>query len=466
MRVSSYLFGAKIPQQNAYVIAHGYTGAIDKIGLRVGQILLELRGKILPDNIDISTDLIGTLRKRGYVTDLTHSQEVSLLKELSAEIHAHDLETRPVSFSIIPSYACNLRCPYCFQPHKMHSTTGPFGRAISNERIEQVFSIIDDVRGNRSKSQNSNLHITLFGGEPLSRHTVHSVGTIVDAIRARGGSLSAITNGLELDLFTDILGKELKEVQITLDGLAELNDKRRTGPEFRATFDTICRNIELALSRSAEVQVRINADAENIDQLLPLNEMFKSKGWSANPNFQPSAAVVHSAGKRKQPETKRPITHLELLRATLDLRESDHSSIGSYEGVVETFIQQAVFGKGYAFQSVASCSAETGQLMFDPYGQVFSCWEDVGCAEFKVADYDVSGIHYIGNGYSEWLSRSPDKIHNCSECQYALIHKSGCGQHARTRTGSILNSECESFKLYFPEAFGRLYAEFERNIIR
>lgn len=465
MRVSGYLSGAPLDGQSSYILMHGYTGAVDKVPARLGRALLENLGSEINLEIEWPTSILSTLRQRGYLTDLSAKAELDLLKSLAAEIHKHDLETKPLTYSIIPTYTCNLRCPYCFQPHKLHSGKGVHSAVITSERIDQIFAIIDAQRVSRPRAWDESLPITLFGGEPLSKVTHSAIRKIADETRTRGGTLSAVTNGLELQHFTELLGCPITEVQVTLDGLAEMNDTRRTGPSFRSTFDQICTNIELALSHGVSVKVRINADRTNISHLLPLNEQFKQRGWYEHPNFYPYTAIVHSVEHTRRKTGESALSHAELIRHTLGLHEQFGSHIESYERLIHNFLEQALFEQSYPFQSVASCSAETGQLMFDAFGQVFSCWEDVGFSQHKVADYDETGLHYFGGVFDEWLRRSPDQIDGCSRCPYALIHKSGCGQHARASKGSIFSSECESFKEYFPEIFSRLYSDLERRIL-
>lgn len=125
-------------------------------------------------------------------------------------------------------------------------------------------------------------------------------------------------------------------------------------------------------------------------------------------------------------------------------------------------LTRALVGR-YPFDRVAHCAAETGMLMFDPRGDVYSCWEEIGATDRRIGGYAGGVLDVDGDALPTWLSRFPGAIDQCSRCPYALIHTSGCGNHARADAGSVFAAACEGFQAYFPRTLAEAYGEVERR---
>jgi uncharacterized protein len=291
MRVSSYTIGSPLPGQPFYLLLHGYTGAMDKVADNLGQVLVENRGREVELN-GLPEDVAARLESRGYLTRLDPEEERSLLVSIASELHERDLASHTTAFVLIPTYICNLRCPYCFQSTKMHDGQGRFGQLMSREQVDQIFSIMDRFSNTgafatavgrmlQPPSQRTSRppYLTLFGGEPLLEVTLSVVTWILERAVGRDIGVSAITNGVELDCFRHLLAPGLiDDLQITLDGPSEAHDHRRVGPNYHQTFDRIADNIQMALDQGVKVGVRINVDSANIGQFKTLETFFEARG--------------------------------------------------------------------------------------------------------------------------------------------------------------------------------------------
>ncbi len=484
MRISSYLIGGQIPKQPFYVIMHGYTGAVDKLPAWLGAPLVANRGKLLAEMSEaehLPESVLDVLRARGYLTPLTHEDERRILLRIAASLHERDLLNSPSGFMLVPTYTCNLRCPYCFQPHEMHAGKGRFAELLSREQVDEAFHIIDqfDHSGaipaslgvvdpcNRNDSVRFEAEyegkIGLFGGEPLCAPTLEIVSYILEQANQRGKSLSAITNGVELNLFEHLLGPgKIEKLQITLDGSKEYHDQRRIGPGYRETFDRIVRNIEMALDSGVSISTRLNIDTQNIHGVEELSQLFQERGWNRRAGFWAYAAAVH-----QERQAQAPVTRTDLVQITMQPAVPEHARyhIKSYEKTADETLGACLDGNGYPFRRSVFCAAETGLLIFDPLGDVYACWEEIGDREYRIATYDREGLHWQEVIAKNWLMRFPGNIEECSNCPYALIHTSGCASHARKQSGTIFSSACESFKEYFPLTLGNSYSRFENGIL-
>lgn len=470
MRISSYVIGAPLSDERFYILLHGLNGSLDKVSAATGSYLLEHLGRqVIRPPWSPGDQTEKHLEGRGYLTDLSAEQERELMVKVATAIHQSDLATSQPSFVFVPAYTCNLRCPYCFQSHDMHAGRGIYAATMDDTRVDDAFRVIDRFTQPGSLARQLSLlteddsapvdrrsplrRVGLFGGEPLTAATRPVVGYIVEQARRRGTAVWAITNGVELEAFADLLGRDgIAELQITLDGMPDVHDRRRIGPAFRRSFDRIAGNIDLALSAGARVSARINVDSSNVDHVELLNDFFAVRGWSDHPSFSAHAAVVTGESTHQS-----LVSHAQLVSITSGL---DGGCVRSYEGYADGVLGRAL-SEEYPFQRVAHCSAETGMLMFDPHGDVYACWEEIGVKDRRVGQYHGGVLQLDDNNAPAWLSRFPGAVEQCSRCPYALIHTSGCANHARAASDTIFAAACEGFQSYFPRSLADRYAAIE-----
>ena len=478
-RVSTYTIVCPLDDERFSILIHGVTGALDKVDRSVGDWLLKHHGCVVnPASPTSPTLLIDRLRERGYLTTDSAAIERAAFLKVSEELHRLDLMRKVPSFSFVPTYRCNLRCTYCFQPHKMHAGVGEFGLVMSPEQIDHAFDIVDEYWKPGSLARAAGLlptneppetedkwstsEIGLFGGEPLMAGTLEVVSRISRRAAERGHSLWGISNGVELQHFRQLLGVgpgKIAELQITVDGMPHRHNRRRLGPQLRNTFDLIMENIELALQLGTQINIRMNTDQANEEDVASLASLFEDRGWSRHERFEFYCAVVTK--KNGPPE----LDHHALVSRTLEHAKAG-LKVSSYEQVAQRLLQNLIkSGSKYPFSGTAHCAAESAQVMFDARGDVYTCWEDVGDAEHRMGTYGKSGLELEQSVVEMWLQRHPGAIQQCSECPYALIHTSGCGSQAREHSGTIYASECESFQQYFPVSFADAYSNLERVLL-
>jgi uncharacterized protein len=484
MRASSYLIAAPLRGQPAHILMHGVNGAVDKVSSTYGQALLDGRGRDI-DTSDWDPDAVGLLRQRGYLTDLTADQERSNLEQVARFLHDRDLLHRPGNFVLIPSYQCNLRCYYCFQSHDMHAGHGAFEQTMTLEMIEAAFRVIDDFAGPGAVprhlgfsnpdldeitcSGDHSPDITLFGGEPLRASLAPTVQAIVERARARGLRVGAITNGVELDAYTDLLGEDaIAEIQVTLDGPREVHDRRRIGPGLPATFDRIAANLTMALDRGVTVGLRINVDQRNAEAFLSLEAEIARRGWSSYGHFHVQAAEVHpSWGSAPNQREVSGATLVQLTTKERSRAAVASGAIKSYEDTAKTTLLRCLKGDTYPFAEGSStfCGAEGGMLILDCLGDVYACWEQAGQPDMRTGTYSADGLRLDHAKAAEWLNRFPGTVDECLGCPYALIHKSGCADVALRRSGSIFAPACESFQEYFPATLAAAWQDVEDAVL-
>ncbi|MBD1558149.1 radical SAM protein [Vibrio sp. S9_S30] len=185
-----------------------------------------------------------------------------------------------LSLTIIPTMQCNLRCVYCYEEHKnIH---------ISDSDISNIVKFIKEKANTLSK-----LHITWFGGEPLLKiRILHKLLDEVNVICEEKDikfSSSIVTNAtlLNVDVFTNLLKKNVKYFQITFDGDEEAHDKLRYYVNGRGSFRDIWENLLQYRERdeSFTIKIRLHLNGENSESIKSFKEKF-DRSFGQDSRFQ------------------------------------------------------------------------------------------------------------------------------------------------------------------------------------
>ena len=270
-RPSSYnIFVQVDKEKESYLLVHGYTGAIDHLS---GNLVKLIRSIKKPQNEKelisngFEKQLLNTLLNRGYFTELSVSEELQYTSKLANGLH--EKARKSASYMFLVAYDCNFRCPYCYENDISSYGKGWSKKKLTTELIDKAYGAILDVDKHLASSSKV---ITLYGGEPLLSENYDVVSYIIDKGQQLGFSFKAITNGYDVDHFMDLMGKGLiEEVQITIDGTKEFNNKRRVYKDSTVdTFSVIMANIQTLLDKNIEVSIRINTDANNFQEIEKL----------------------------------------------------------------------------------------------------------------------------------------------------------------------------------------------------
>ena len=553
-RVSSYTICVNLPEDPDYsLLVHGYTGAVDRVNKKVAQLMKKriVISEDMFDQLPCSKETIRTLMKRGYITSRSPVEEREYVHSMANFLH-HNSSQSSASFLFLVAYDCNFRCPYCFENDISSHGKGWSKQVFTKEMVDRAYQAMCEIQPNRALHSK---HITLYGGEPLLAKNKDIVEYIVDEGLKRGYIFSAITNGYDLQHFTDLLGpQKIRRLQITLDGEEENHNRKR--PHYRAgdSFDAIMKNVALALSLDVQVSMRINTDYDNVDILPALFDLFKDRGFTEYPKFSAYSALVHQieegmscsatmSGKKTPGNYGQTAPLISIEAPTSDSEPSEsvasvisfkdnepqeqeifdpgvyideeqyidvereeeifsnyrkgtspivlemgsvHSENGEVSvmprreftrkyyqfakenpdlmhqiscqdyGIKQTF-KNAFEGKGLLSFKPVFCGAQTGMLIFDPYGDLYTCWEMVGLDRYKVGRY-LDKVEFNDERLSEWYDRNISNVPSCSKCKYAFFCGGGCAAHAYVKNdGNIKTSYCDEYPKVFhtvvPEVF-------------
>ena len=354
----------------------------------------------------------------------------------------------------VPTYACNFNCAYCYQEGYDHARdrTNP-------EVLAAFFSWIDGHLAGRRK------YITVFGGEPLlpSEASRATLMALLEGAEARGLSVAVVTNGYELENYIPLLSSgTIREIQVTLDGVGAVHDRRRPLHGGGATFDAIVRGIDAALASGMPVNLRAVVDRENLPALPELARFAIGKGWTANPLFKTQLGRNYELHTCQRNEGK--------LYSRVELYTELYELIGAHPEILELHrpaysVSRFLFDHGEMPEPLFdSCPGTKTEWALDYTGRVYSCTATVGKTGEELGTFypearlDLERIE-------EWEERDVTTIPECGECAERLTCGGGCAAVALNATGRFQAHDCrptrELMALGIPLYFSQSISEGE-----
>ena len=159
---------------------------------------------------------------------------------------------------VLPTYACNCRCPYCYEDHSAVN--------MPDEVYESIKRLLVIQKNNGL----SKLHLEFFGGEPLlCLEKVMDLSAYANELIQDNYNGCMTTNGtlLNYDVFQKLNDAGVRGFQITLDGPKLLHDQRRVLANGKGSFDAIWKNLMAAKNSdlSFQITIRVHVTPETFD---------------------------------------------------------------------------------------------------------------------------------------------------------------------------------------------------------
>ncbi|MDR0999681.1 MAG: SPASM domain-containing protein [Clostridiales bacterium] len=314
-----------------------------------------------------------------------------------------------VTITDLSSYNCNLSCVYCMQ----QNTPMPSAALTPHERA-QGWKVIKELFGANS------INLSLFGGEPFFDPAFveemllksYDLGLVFD-------SISAVTNGTILnDKIVNMINiYPFTQLQITLDGLSNVHDKRRFFKKDKSkTFNVIVNNISILLKQT-NVKIILNTviDFTNINEysrlIAYLKEVFTNYIFCDEPR------IIFNIGNECNPFEICEFTSVNSLSNT-------NNFIKYYELYAEIFregIPMIMF-----LPSIICIKDLPNEIILSPNGDLYSCITGVGHKDFHVCSIDDIIARPADAFASIVKSKRTRKGFGCYSCQYYGMCSGGC----------------------------------------
>lgn len=419
MKVTKYKL--YYPLENGkYLLINTLTGALDIVEKEIIDYLNCLENE---DTVkDLDEEIILSLRKRGYIIE--ENEDTSLLNRmLNFYENINDL----ISFTICPTYSCNLRCGYCFENLNIKEQK----KVLDNTEIDKIFEAMNIIASKRNIKKRK---IQLFGGEPFQPITKRSIEYIFKKSKKDNYSIIGITNGTYLDLFEDILKKNkdcISYIQITLDGPKTLHNKSRVTSKNEGTFDKICSNIQMLLDIGINVVARVNIGKNNIYYLRELFDFYEKMSWTKYDNFvtQLTPITDHRSNGNLidwMPENE-ILKEINNIFGDIEYIRKRYKVVLGTDMERRTKLIRSIWNKNNRPLTLNPCSCGAGSriyYVFGADGKIYPCPETVGEIKYSIGDY-LPELKIDKTKDKLW-KRNIMNIKKCIECNIAPLCGTSC----------------------------------------
>jgi uncharacterized protein len=412
---------ATVPGSDERVVANLLSGSADVIDVS------EAAGIIAGTPVDPQA-----AAERGYLVE--PDEEAHRFRAAYLDfIDARDQDEVQLFFA--PTYACNFACSYCYQ-----SEYAPSAVSDTESVIEAFFRYVDEHFRDRKK------YVTIFGGEPLlpGPRQRAVIEALVRGAAACGLEVAVVTNGYLLEEYLDLLSQaQVREIQVTLDGVGSVHDKRRPLHGGGPTFEKIVAGVDAALARDVPINLRMVVDRENLSGLVDLARFARERSWTTHPRFKTQVGRNYEL-HYCQVEQDRLYSRLGLAEAFAALAaehpevlELHRPTFGLAKSLAETgTLPEPVFD---------SCPGAKTEWAFDITGRIYACTATVGKPGEALGTF-YPEVRLDEAQVAEWQDRDVLAIPECKDCQVALACGGGCAALAKNRSGRLQGPDCRPVK--------------------
>lgn len=471
LRKSNYAIIIDIDKENdMFALIHGYTGAIDLVNSDVVKFLRTgLHRNLLSDKT------IENLVHRGYMTTLGKEEEKELVTKIAKEIHDKEIGNYNVHFLV--TYNCNFRCVYCYENDLSNSGKNWTKEVFNFEKVDKAYELIDKLQVKQKVSKN----INLYGGEPLLKSNINLVRYIIEEGVKRGFYFSAVTNGYDLDNYIDLIENDkIRKLQITIDGPRYIHDNRRPHFKDKKSFDKIVRNIDLCLKKESYVTIRINSDKRILDNFSELVELFRKKGWDKQKKFHAYLACMRTDQdyckqikrnsvnsvyeKDNLDESIIPVEQNEIITRYYTYFEEGiiDKNTGCQDFEIFNIIKNALIGDGILKFKSIFCGAQHGNLILDPLGKIYPCWDIVGLEEHSIGTF-IPELEF-NKIKDDWYENYAIK-YKCINCSHVLLCGGGCIAQGILSNGNPSCGYCNDYKKNLKSIVKEIYKRYLKEAL-
>ena len=450
MRPSSYNIIMKVDNEaGRYALLNGYTHAFDIVNQDVYRYL---KGENVDS--DISNETKEKLIKRGYMTSLSKEEEVELIKRFLDKLY-DETRLKNFGFQFIISYDCNLRCVYCYEDPILNGCACLSKNKMTKAQVDKVYDIIVEKDNNRKGKKS----IALYGGEPFLESNREIVEYIVEKGKKLGYSFSVTSNGYDLDKYLDYIEKnKIFSFQITIDGVEDIHNMRKPHFKNKDSFTKITSNVDSLLKMGIPVTIRINTDSYTMERIEDLWLFFLEKGWDKYKNFKAYCAMLRTDISLTAENGYSEFTQSLFCKSFFDKRMDKKSlnKITCQDYKIKTVLMNLLLGKHVSYKS-SFCSAQTGGLIFDPLGDIYSCWDVVGNRDYRVGQY-VPEFNLEDGMADKWFNSRVSE-YKCAKCKYVFFCGGGCLAGTYRVEKQIHPGYCNDYPQLFKYELQQVYDE-------
>jgi len=367
-------------------------------------------------------DLYFNLRFGGFLVE--DGKDDASFQILKMKRLAQNYADKVLDLTIALTKECNFECHYCYN----------CSRAPSKISEDTQLEIIEFVK--KSKITDA-VTITWIGGEPLLEfETMKLMTKRITEVGLKYDSF-LITNGYCLTPYVikDLGLLKISAIQITIDGVKEIHDSRRTLIGGGNTYDVIISNIDkLMISNwTGTLKIRVNIDKQTIHAYAEIYKLLCDKyPGEIGKRLTIFPGFIHDS---TSPENEMFLNPEEQGRFVIDTYYT-HNIVSMPVFPLKPVLNSCLMSKKNAF-------------MVGPDGELYKCWTDLGKSDEVVGSINGSVKWNMALLAESMVGASYLDDVKCINCLFFPLCNGGCPKvRMLNKREDVKRNVCSYFKIH------------------
>lgn len=446
-KISHFSFSIPIYEHNETLIFNSLTGGTMTLSNKEEELFQKLSGlnyfkpgEFLPSEQNI----IKTWIDKDYIIEKETDEQNFCKETISSYLsNRKKLKSDILSFTILPTDACNMACAYCFENNKK-------SKKFDNKKIDLLEDFIKDILSKDKERILKKLHIVWYGGEPLlGKNSIEKLTqkfNTICAIYNLEYSSTIVTNGILLtkETWAFLQKSKITDVQITLDGIKEIHDKRRPLKSKGRNFEQILDNIS-QMPQGIDLCIRVNTDkliAKSFSEFLKQLDNYQiwpHRYKDIKIDIRPLR--TYSYNNEKEVSDRIPFDSFDSILHDLRKQKLKYFNAWAEKNNVKKGKLEFRLPKNI-LNDLCQTIYNPYSMVVDPEGYIYNCWEYIGDKEKQLFSIEE---HYDKNKVLE--NRNIDSVleDKCYTCKFLPVCSNISCPRAMFELGQCLFNE-EQFK--------------------
>lgn len=419
MYITKYFITHRLPS-GRNILVNTLTGSVDFVPPHVAKQMEE--GKFT--ETDGLEEIM--LREKGYLFDSPEDERkvISDLRQKEEE----ESGLNPYVFVFCLTYACNLRCFYCFEDNYHQEES-----VLSGEDLDKIIGFMERTIG---KDSNRPFRVVLEGGEPFMPHREEiledffgKMNRLAAGYRGFRG-VTVFTNGENTLSYLDLIRRYagiIERVLITLAGPAKVHNLYRVSVSGKGNYEKAVTATSVLLQNGIRVHTVLNLDKNNIHCLPEISDELHRCGWMEKENYL--GCYVSSIKYFDSKYAGDSLSEYAIWKAVLDFAGRGEPDAGLFHlGDMKHLksVDRLIRCRRPRFHNCAA--ADGKQYLFGPDGLIYNCTKVTAKKEYSIGGYRGEAETELEEEKVKWWKTGTGQGSGyCDDCRYAFI----CGGKCR-----------------------------------
>ena len=418
----------KFSRYNHFLSFDGNIYLYNILTTSIAQLDKQTANLMAVEDIDaLSEEVLDGLIAEGFIVD--DGMDETLQYQYFCNSIKYGLSARSLTVTLIPTYNCNLACPYCIQG------SAKKGKKMTCWEVDACLNFIKNkINESKSLIPIKKLFISLFGGEPMmcKSELIYFCEKTSELASVEGLEIGYdMTSNMTLldESMLEMIEKYQISVQVSIDGTREEHDRRRIKRDGKGTYDIILANLAAMCERGLKhlITIRLNVDNENVEDAEKIFDSVKKYSDDIYFGFLTSLKGVNDSYTEKCVEPK------------------------CFSDIVSEKLNNVIEKNGYvvpqSFGKKAPCAMTCQNKFFiDCNLNVYKCELLINRPECRVGYIDLDGNFTPTGGFFNQMSFSPFDYDECRECKFLPLCGGGCPAQKyadlERNDGELRNKNC------------------------